>query len=130
MEGKLAQEPFAARGDAHQDYTTVRAAADAAHEAARFEAVEQLDEAVMLQMESLGEVADRGFVGPWSALHGEKQLVVLGLETGDAGGLLAEIQEAANLIPELRQGAIFRVLHDDESPFLLFRPIKYRYTTE
>jgi hypothetical protein len=113
MEGELAQDALAARGDADQDDAAIGAAADAANQTSRFEAVEQLDEAVMLQMETLGEVADRGLAIGRSALDGEEQLVVLRLETGGASGLLAQIQEAANLIPELSQGTIFRVLHDD-----------------
>ena len=114
MEGELTQQTLAAWRDADQNDAAIVAPADAADEAARFKTVEQFDQAVVLELEALGEVADGGFAGRRSALDGEKQLVVLRLETGGACGLLAEVQEAADLISEFGQGLIFGVPHDDE----------------
>ena len=77
MEGELAEEAFAERGDADQHDAAVGTATGAADEMARFEAIEQLDETVMLQLEALGEVADRGLARGRSAFDGEKELVPL-----------------------------------------------------
>ena len=69
MEGELVEQAFAGRGEAKQNDAAVGAATNPADQEARFEAIEQFDEAVMLQLEAFGEEADRGFARGRSALQ-------------------------------------------------------------
>jgi len=77
-------------------------------ETARLHAVDDLDRAVMPQLEALAEPPVGRRRARRHAAHGEQELVLLRLEAGGAGRLLAEAEEAAELVAELRQCAVLR----------------------
>ncbi len=71
-----------------------------AHEARVFAPLAEFDNAVVAEAHHLGDVAD----GHRSAVRRtgdlQQKLMLLGLQPGGRGGLLAELQEAPNLITE------------------------------
>jgi hypothetical protein len=57
----------------------------------------------MPDLQAFGQRAD-GRMGFAASLECQQQLVLAGLEAGGAGRLLAEMQEAAHLVPEIGEG--------------------------
>ena len=56
----LAQNLLATAGQSQQDFSTVGTAARALQESMRFQAIDELDGAVMLDLKAFGKHADRG----------------------------------------------------------------------
>src|SRR2546421_231996 len=73
-----------------------------AHHPPRLEAVDQLHRRVMAHEQPRGERVDRGGRPRLERLELEQRHVLLGLDPRRAGGLLADLQEAADLIAEVR----------------------------
>lgn len=88
-----------------------------------FEAIDELDGAVVLDLQAFGERADGGVVGSGQSFDGEERLILLRLNSGGAGGLLAQILKAAHLIAEFRQSAVIESFFCDVSqgPGKLYR---------
>ena len=68
--------------------------------------VHQFDRAVMAYLQSFRKHADRRLNARLKPANGEKQLVLLGIDTSGLRSLLAEAQEPAYLVPELSQRAV------------------------
>jgi len=119
---QLRQQTFPAPGELDDDLSPVGGVRRAPHEPARLHPIDELDRAVMPELQPLGEPADGGGDAGRHAAQRKQELVLLRLEARLPGRLLAEAEEAPELVPELRQGAVIRgseALHD---------PIIYRGT--
>lgn len=99
--GELSEHALAFRGELDEHTAAVLDAAAAPDKAARFEAVEQLDGAVMAELETFGEIADGDFLVRRRALRGEHELVLLRLESGFTRGVFAEAKEEPQLVAKL-----------------------------
>src|SRR5262249_44951020 len=100
------EQRLAARRERELDLAPVLARTAAAQEAALLEAIGELDRTVVAQLQPLGEHADRRAPVEREALHREQQLVLLRGEPGGARRGLAEAQEQAHAVAELREGAV------------------------
>ncbi len=100
------QEAFTAWSDAQQDFSSVGTAARADDQSLGFEAATQFDRAVVADLQALGESADGGRHSRWQPLESEQSLMLLRLNAGCAGGILAEIQEAADFVAESGEGLV------------------------
>ena len=74
----------------------------AAQQAALGEPASQFHGTVMLNLELLGELLDRGLLSLGETLDGEQEFVLLGLESDFFGGLPPSAQEACQLMTEFR----------------------------
>src|SRR4029077_4516139 len=81
--------------------------------------VDELDGAVVTELEPLGEGADRGRDAGRHATDGEQQLVLPGLEPDRAGSLLAEAKEPSQLVAERRQRAVVRMGEPHASNYIV-----------
>ena len=86
-------------------FTAVFGTADSLNETSLCQPVYQLDGTVVMELEALSQICDRGAV-PIRTLHGEHQLMMLRFKSGLAGRFFAEVEETANLVTEFRQGLI------------------------
>jgi hypothetical protein len=93
------------RSELHVRDPAVDGAAPAAHEAALLEAVDELDGAVVLEHQALGQLAHRGDLVA-EAPHREQQLVLLRLEARLARGVFREREEVAQPVTELGQRGV------------------------
>ena len=73
------------------------------------QAVDELDDRVVLELELPGERADGREAVRRKPLDGEQQLVLLGLEPRLAGRLLAEGEEAPEEVAEMGQVLVIRL---------------------
>ena len=105
----LAQDFFAAAGQAQQDLATIGATAHPFQKAMRFEAVHKLHGAVMLNLKAFGEQAHGGARGGRQSLDGKQRLILLGLDARSAGRLLAQILKTPHLVSKFGQSAIINV---------------------
>jgi hypothetical protein len=93
-------------GEADADQAAILSVADALDEAASGQAVDEADDAVMAKYQVIGELADAGRAVLVKAFDGKEQLMLLRLQPLDAGGLLAEVEEAADFVAEVAEGAV------------------------
>ncbi len=121
VEGKLAQDAFSARGEPDFHHPAILLAAMPAHQLPRLEPVNQLDGAVMLELDPVGKLSDRCRTVFGQAFQSQQQLVLLGLEPGATRGLLAQIQEAPNLITKLGERLVIRTLHKKDLSLDIYR---------
>jgi len=106
VQRQLAEHRLSPRREFDEDLASVDECAAPPHEPPLRQAVDQLDSAVVLHLEPLGQLADRRVPAPREALHGEQELVVLGFKAGGPGRLLAESKEPADLVAELGEGPV------------------------
>lgn len=104
--GKLFEQPLTAAGKVNLDLTAIPFPLDTLYQAAVGHPIDQFDRAVMLDLQPFGQIADGRAVGSGEAFRGQKKLVVLRLDVAEPGGLFAEMEKAADLIPKFRQGLI------------------------
>ena len=102
----MPEYPVPFGGDLDEDFAPVGAGLSPAHEAALGQAVDQLDRAVMLDLNSFGELGDSGLGALGKTLQGKQQLVLAGLEAGRVGSVLAEAEKAPELVAELGEGTV------------------------
>ena len=69
-----------------------------------FAARDQCDDAVMMGLQSLREFSDGGPITAWIASNLQQQQILLRFDSVPQGELLAESNEFANLIAEIRKG--------------------------
>ncbi len=111
MERKSAQEPLAFGQQFDQHLATVGISTVPGNQFRTFQAVNQFDRAVMFQLHPLGDVANGWAQILRKPLDSEQQLMLLGFNAGVAGGHLAEMKKASNLVSEFGQGAIVELLN-------------------
>jgi hypothetical protein len=76
------QQGLAAQGEPHDHVPTVVVGSSPTDEAASLHAIDQFDRAVVLDLQALRQDADRRLPAARHTLHGQQQLVLLGLEAG------------------------------------------------
>jgi hypothetical protein len=103
VERELAQDGLTPRCELDEDLPTIDAGPVPADEPAPGEAVDQLTGAMRLDLEPLGQLADRRRPVLGQPLHGQQELVLTGLQSGGPRGLLAKAEKATDLVAELRQ---------------------------
>ena len=98
---ELREHALAVRRDPQSDFASIAFAAVALQEPARNTARRELDRAVMFELQSLREHADRGPIGERQGLEREQKLMLLRLDAGGPRSRRAEGQEAADLVANL-----------------------------
>jgi len=93
MPRELGEHVLALRGELDQHAPPIFLAAAPPHELPRLEPVQQLDRAVVPELQPVGQVADGHFLIWWCALRGEQELMLLRLEPRRACGVFTETQE-------------------------------------
>ena len=90
------------------------------HEPATFEAIDELDDAVMAEHQTVCEVGDSRSVRR-EASHRQEQLVLLRIQTGSARLSFGERKEQAQLVAELGQRPIFEIAHAGSHGITIYR---------
>jgi hypothetical protein len=106
VQREMPQNPLALGREFHAHLSPVLVSAGLLDEAPLHQPVHQFDGAMVLELKALGQIGDGR---PWVAahtLHREHQLMVLRLDSGLPGRILAEVQETADLVTEFRQGLV------------------------
>ena len=102
----MPQNALTLRRKLHMYFTLVIRTAGFLNETPLGEPLHQFDGAVVLELETLGEIRDAGRGVVSRTLHGEHELVVSRLQSRLPGRYLTEVQEAANLVTEFCQGLV------------------------
>jgi len=97
-ERELAQHLFSLWGEVDKNPSLISLIPTALDETALNEPIDQLDGAMMRELEPLGQGADGRFPSLRQTPHGKEQLMLLGLKTRRSCSLLAEAEKAAKLI--------------------------------
>src|SRR5262249_3345847 len=103
---ELAEEPVAVRRDRDDHLAAVRPAVPPDDQPALLAAVDQLDGAVVPQLEPLGERPDGRRNPRRNAADGKEELVLARLDADLGRSVLAEAEEAAELVAEFGEGAV------------------------
>lgn len=106
MERELAEKRLTVGREGNKDLPPVCRSPAPRDKTLAHRPINQLDRAVVLQLQPLGEIADRRAFSFGESLQGEHQLVLLGFQRRRVGRLLAEMNEAPDLKAELRQRPI------------------------
>jgi hypothetical protein len=108
MPGEVAQNLFTLRSKRDKNSPLVSLIAMALNKVVLHEPVDQLDSTVMLELEALGQLADRRFPSLWQPLYREQQLVLLRREPRFSSSLLAKTQKATHAVAKFGQCSIIR----------------------
>ena len=109
--GKAADALGAIRRQAEADLAAVTFRPNPFQKSALLQPVGKANRAVMAQNEVLGELADRRAVRFAKAPNREEHLVLLRLQAGATRGFLAEMEESADLVTEIAEGAVLPIGH-------------------
>jgi hypothetical protein len=104
--GELLQEFLSAESESQQHFATVLLAARTSDKTLGLKPVGQLNRAVMLNLETLGQHADRGNVVSGQAFYHQQCLMLVRLDAGSTRGVFAEVQEAADFVAEISERGI------------------------
>ena len=107
LEREFSQYLLSSQGEVDEHAPLISLIAAALNETALYKAIYQLNRAVMLKLESLGQFPYRRLPSLRQTLQGQQQLVLLRLYASRTGRLLAKVQEAANLVAEFGQRLVF-----------------------
>ena len=99
--GELPQGALALVGEAKQYASSVGGVVRSVDQLGQLTAVREFNDGVMPKAHRLGYVAYRYLSAVRSTGNLEQQLVLLWLETGSIGSLLAKQEESANFSPEV-----------------------------
>jgi hypothetical protein len=103
MQRQLGKHLLTVRRKLYEDGTTIFRTARARDQSFLPQPINQLDRAVVLDLQALGKICDARLF-PWGlALNGQHNLVVLRLDANVAGCGLAGTKKTPDLVPELRQ---------------------------
>jgi len=92
---------LAARRKLHIDFTPVVFSQHATHQSSSGQPVDQLDRAVMLNLQTLSQIGNTSGSAAGHTFYGKQELMLLRFEPGGTGGVFAESEKAANLIAKL-----------------------------
>jgi hypothetical protein len=106
--GKPPQFSLGIARKANLDLPAVFSAANPFHQPSASEAIHQADGTVVLDQEMASQVPDGWTAVLLPGADRQQHLMLLRLETFVFGRCLAEVQKAADLAPEGRQGVIVR----------------------
>jgi hypothetical protein len=115
VQGKFAQYLFAARSKADVNLATILSAAVALNEVLFLETAYQLNRAVVLNLQALGEIGDTGAIAAGCTAQGQHQLMVLGLDAPAPSCQLAEMKEPPDLVTKLAQRRVVRLFKVDRT---------------
>ena len=104
---EAAKQRFSMRRDVYDDVTPVPLGAFTPEKPSLFHAVHQLDRAVMLDLQPLGQTADRRFLIGRQAAQRQQAHVLLRLKPNGTCRLFAVIEIPPDEKTELGEGAIF-----------------------
>jgi len=105
MRSETGQTFLACARQSDQHASAVVGGAEANQKTAFHQPVDQLDRAVMAELQPLGEGADSRRSAARQAFQSEQQLMLLRLDAGALRGRVAEAQKAPDLIAKLGQSA-------------------------
>ena len=105
-QGETAQNAQPRRSEANPDFALVFQAGSACDGSGGFEAVYELDGAVVLDEKTRGDFADGRLDLGGEAMDGEQQLVLLGLDPVLFRGGFAEVEKLADLAAEFGEIAV------------------------
>jgi hypothetical protein len=91
----------------NENLAAILLATGSADVAVFFETVDQFDGAVMTNEQAVCQGLDFGRGTSGKAANGKQQQILLGFESGGAGGGIAFTKEKANAIAEFRHGLVF-----------------------
>ncbi len=98
--GQALDHLLAVAGEMQFDPTAVRRGRRASEQPAAHQAINQADRAMVADLQAISEFGDKGVVAPGKTLQDEEGLMLLHGQSGPAGGLLAEVQEYAQRVPD------------------------------
>lgn len=101
-----ANNSLPAPSDMQQDFPPVIAAARSPEQTVEFETIDEFHCAVVPDLEPFGQNAHGWRATDGQSLDRQQGLKLLWLDTGMARGVLGQIQEAAELVTELRERAV------------------------
>jgi hypothetical protein len=101
------EDATTACGDDEDDLAPIARAWLLAYEPTRDTSCDELDGAVVLDLQALGDASDRRRLALREATDGEQELVLLRLEARVARGGFAEDDEAPDAIADLGESAVF-----------------------
>jgi len=110
MQGECLEDAFTARRELYVNLSTVVLAQCAAHESAGGQPIDQLDCAVVLNLQPFRQVGDASASSAGHAFYGKQKLVLLRLESSRARYVFAESEKAADLVAKFGDGLIVRKL--------------------
>ena len=108
VHGEFGEDTFAFRRQIQENFATVAVRAFPAHVPAGFQAVDQFDGAVMLDLHPAGDFANTRAYSIRHAFDGQHELVLTALQARVFYSLFAEMEKLANLIAELGQCLVVR----------------------
>jgi hypothetical protein len=92
---------LSAESKSQQNLATVGLAARASNETLGLKPVRQLNCAVMLNLQTLGEYSDRGNVVSGHPFYHQQSLMLMRLDPRSTRSVFAEVQEAADFVAEI-----------------------------
>lgn len=107
--GELFEKPAAFGRDLDEDFSPIKLARALYHKPVFDRAIDELDSAVVLNLEPLGETADRRPKVILQPPNGEQQLVLLRLESHFASARLAEGEKSTDAVPNFRKGGVVSI---------------------
>jgi hypothetical protein len=108
MERQFGENFFSFRGEREQDLAAVVSGAGATNKAARFQAVDEFDGAMVADLHAAGQFADARAYSGRHTFDGQHKLILAALEAGLLHHFFTEVQEAADLVTELRHRLLYR----------------------
>jgi hypothetical protein len=102
--GECSQDAVAYCGDVQGDTTAIGGVLPAKDQPCFFTSLAEFDDAVMAKAQSFGDVGDGGFNAVGRSGYVQKELMLLGMETGFGRAALAEMKELSQGIAKLGQG--------------------------
>lgn len=100
---ELPEDALALGRDLDQDFPVVEGAPVSPDHAEGGKPVDELDDRMVFELKLPGQGSDRGKTVGGKTFDREQELVLLGLEPGIPGGLLAEGEKAADQMAKMRQ---------------------------
>jgi hypothetical protein len=91
----------------NEHFSTIFFASGAAHITVAFEAVHELDRAVMPDQQAVGERLNLGGRSVGHSANRQQQQVLLGFESGRARGCVAFAKKEADAVTQFRHGLVF-----------------------
>jgi len=108
-EGETREEAVAAPREPDEDLPAVGSVAMPPDEPAGLHPVDELDRAMVSDVQAVGDLADRRTAVRGQAADGQEELMLPRLEPRPAGDLFAEPEEPSELVPEPGERAVFPV---------------------
>ena len=106
MQGEPPQDGLTLRPQLDDDSSSIPSVPAASHHPSPREAIDKLHDAVMTDLQALGQDSDRRRPTALQPLELQKNVILLRLHSGGAGRHLADTQELSNPIPQLGESRV------------------------